>query len=890
LYLPKICFLILPILVPLALAGPVARAATLTVPAGGDLQAAINSAQPGDTILIQAGASFVGSFILPNKNSAGTDADWITIRTSAPDSQLPPAGQRITPAYSQLMPKLISRGLGEPALQTEPRAHHYRIIGIEFAKVNPNAIVYDLVKLGSWGDDQNTLDRVPHHLVFDRCYIHGDSGDLKRGVALNSASTEILNSYLSDIHVRGQEAQAICGWNGPGPFRIINNYIEAAGENLMFGGALPDIPNLIPSDIEIRRNHIYKQPSWRGVWTVKNLLEMKNARRVLVDGNLLEYCWTDAQQGYAILFTPRPSDSGPAAVVEDITFTNNIVRNVAAVFHIQGSDSLYEADPSSLRTRRIQIANNLFTNIDGAAWAGDGCFMKIGAAQAVTVEHNTILQTGAITKTWGGVSENFIFRNNIARHNEYGISGDYREPGNPTINTYFPGSIITANAIITEGSVYWNTDQMYPPGNFFPGTNLSIGFIDLAGGNFRLAASSAYRNRGTDGRDIGVDIDALEAAIAGSAQPPAPPPPTPAPTPQPNASPSVSITSPGNGTTFSPLQTITVEANAADSDGTITKVEFYAGSMLIGTEYSAPYSITWSTDTPGNYALTAKATDNAGAATVSAPVNITVGNSASGGLPAPWTSQDIGGVGLAGRALYRDGSFRIEGSGTDIWNNSDEFHFVYQPVNGNGEIVARVTSVYDSDQWAKAGVMMRGSLAADAPQAMMVLTPGNGLAFQRRTETGGSSSHTSGGWAQSPVWVRLSRNGNVFSAYFSGDGQNWQLVGTETINMGASIYIGLAVTSHNNSMLCTATLDNVRVSGESKEGKNTWITPLPPAISRSQTLPTAPTDTSQGTARSAPATAIARPPAVADAPSPTRDYGFVLDRIPAKARKSRALQ
>ncbi|HYE15081.1 MAG TPA: hypothetical protein VD968_11615, partial [Pyrinomonadaceae bacterium] len=337
-----------------ATAHATAAAATIAVPAGGDFQAALYAAQAGDIITLEAGATYVGPFTLPNKTGTGTDADWITIRTSAPDSALPAPGERITPAYAPLMPKLLSPGRGEAALQTEPGAHHYRFIGVEFGRVNSSAVVYDLVKLGDGSPAQNTPEEVPHHLTLDRCYIHGDDGDLKRGISLQSAHTEIVGCYVSEFHVRGQDTQAVAGWNGPGPYRIVNNYLEGAGENLIFGGARSAVPGQTPSDILISRNHISKPASWRGRWTVKNLLELKHARRVRIEGNLLEHCWLDAQQGYAVLFTPRPSDSGDWAAVEDVEFVNNVVRRVAAGVHVSGQDDLFSPAPKSRRLRRVR--------------------------------------------------------------------------------------------------------------------------------------------------------------------------------------------------------------------------------------------------------------------------------------------------------------------------------------------------------------------------------------------------------------------------------------------------------------------------------------------------------------------------------------------------------
>ena len=244
---------------------------TINVAAGGDVQAAIDQARPGDVIKLQAGATFKGNFRLPNKSGS----DWIVIRSSAADADLPPAGTRVTPAKSAIMPKLISP-LAAPAVYTDEGAHHYRFIGVEFG-VAAGKDIYNLIAFDA---SQTSPDQASHDLIIDRCYIHGnDAGAVQRGVMLNCARAAVIDSYISNCHGEGFDTQAICGWNGSGPFKIVNNYLEGAGENVMFGGAKPSIQNLIASDVEFRLNHVYKPLSWKKghptyagrPWTIKNL-------------------------------------------------------------------------------------------------------------------------------------------------------------------------------------------------------------------------------------------------------------------------------------------------------------------------------------------------------------------------------------------------------------------------------------------------------------------------------------------------------------------------------------------------------------------------------------------------------------------------------------------
>src|SRR5829696_1806060 len=175
-----------------------AKGATITVPAGGSLQSAINAAQPGDTIILQAGVVYMEPIELPVKS--GTS--YITIQSSRAGEL--PVGVRVSPAQRSLMASVQSNVPAEPILKTQAGAHHFKFIGIEFSTANSGVVIYTLIEFGQ--SSYTTLTQVPHHLVIDRSYIHGfPTQEVQRGVAVNSADTDILNSYISDVHGRGYD-------------------------------------------------------------------------------------------------------------------------------------------------------------------------------------------------------------------------------------------------------------------------------------------------------------------------------------------------------------------------------------------------------------------------------------------------------------------------------------------------------------------------------------------------------------------------------------------------------------------------------------------------------------------------------------------------------------
>lgn len=183
-------------------------------------------------------------------------------------------------------------------------------------------------------------------------------------------------------------------------------------------------------------------------------------------------------------------------------------------------------------------------------------------------------------------------------------------------------------------------------------------------------------------------------------------------------------------------------------------------------------------------------------------------------LPSPWTARDIGSPTPAGSSSYDSGtrSFQIDAGGADIWGTSDKFRFVYQPITGDVDVIARVDGVTAADVWSKAGVMIRASLAANSAHAFALVSSAKGTAFQRRRTTGALSAHTPGTASGPPRWVRLIRSGTRVTAYYSSTGTSWTTIGSDTISLGSTVYVGIAVTSHNSSALTSADVSQVKVT------------------------------------------------------------------------------
>lgn len=479
----------------------------ISLRAGDDLQAALRTARFGDTIVLPAGSTFVGPLVLPFKGIGG-DADYITIRTSDL-AGIAAEGERIKPAqHARAMPKILAPQ-EKSAIITEARANHYKFIGVEFAPTAAANYVFNVVDLGS--GDYATSALFPHHLIFDRCYVHSTGlNRARRGFALNSAETSVINSYVSGFAGGGDETQALAAWNSPGPIHIVNNYLEGAGEVVLIGGADPAVPNLVPSDIEIRRNFLRKPKEWLGRATLKGTFELKNARRVVIEGNLIE---SEILTTAIVLTVRNQGGKAPWSTIEDVDVKNNIVRHADTGINILGTDNEHQ----SREANRIHVTNNLFVDLVVVDPNNIPYFLQTNGGRDISVSHNTVQQAGNVITAYGAPVLNFVFRDNIVQLNRYGIvcQIENHECGSAFCGCY-PGGLFKGNVFVDNlgAAASDNLESRYPAGNYFVSSYQKAGIADFAHGNWRLEVPQGTPQKASDGRNPGVDFEALIAAGA----------------------------------------------------------------------------------------------------------------------------------------------------------------------------------------------------------------------------------------------------------------------------------------------------------------------------------------------------------------------------------------
>lgn len=393
------------------------------VPAGNfaDLQTAVNAATCGDSIVLPAGSVYVGNLKIP---ALPCTTGWLVIESSAVQplsvvNQTLPWGVRVSPASVASMATITTPVIASAVQFPIAGIHNVRFIGLEIncAACGPTGqtdLNSGLIEIDGGQPVPSSQAATPNNIIIDRCYIHGTpTQNIRSGVRANGTNIAIIDSYISEIHeagaASGGDSQAIEDWNGAGPLLIQNNFLEAASENVMFGGAPTSIANLVPSDITITGNYFYKDPSWRFNvapfnWFIKDALEFKNAQRVLVRGNTFAYCWEQGQAGELIEFTPRALTVNPWATAADITVIGNLLEHAAEGFIIGDSDN--NSTPTSQPPQRILIQSNVLKDVN-ETWAinrsGEGWGFVIGSIPTgtirtnwhdLTIDHNFIQASG----------------------------------------------------------------------------------------------------------------------------------------------------------------------------------------------------------------------------------------------------------------------------------------------------------------------------------------------------------------------------------------------------------------------------------------------------------------------------------------------------------------
>jgi hypothetical protein len=506
---------------------PIHTRPAVTVRDGAELQNALDDAEAGDTIELAAGATFrppasEGSFVLRNRSIPA--GQWVIVRSSSrafdPGGQIPP-NRRVTPADAKLMPQLRA-ARPVPVIRAAPGAHGYRLVGLDIG-ADQGVTSTVLVQLGA--GDETSAAMEPSDIVIDRSYLHGnDAGNYRRGVALNGTRLAVIESHLENFHDDSTDSQAILGWNGPGPFKIVNNFLEAAGQSVMFGGNDPRVPNLVPADIEVRRNLMTRRLSWRGKVPVKNAFELKSARRVLAEGNVFEHVWTSGQDGTAIVLKSTNQDGRcPQCVTEYVTFRNNIVRHAASGLLINAAETGKQGAEMPERANHIRIHNVLFLDIGSPEWGSGGKLFRVfGGVSDLSIQHVTSTSNprGILdARDQRDANPNLVFAYNLIERKWYGI-GAGGDEGVGTLARNFPQANYKQNVLVnTSGSTDQAISDAALKGKYPPQTMVAKSWdeVAFAEGTYRLGDRSPFRRAGDDGKDLGVDWEALQQAQAGPA-------------------------------------------------------------------------------------------------------------------------------------------------------------------------------------------------------------------------------------------------------------------------------------------------------------------------------------------------------------------------------------
>lgn len=491
---------------------------------------AYNSATGGEHIVIPAGTVLSGEIVLP----ARTFSDYVTIRSSA---AMPDIRDRVSPTnaglvtfrgtYQNAVPLTIKRG-----------ASKIRLSGIKFDPKNiansEGASTYILVDIGEAGT-QSLESHNPTKIIMEHCVVNPPNNvDVVHAVLNDGYKVSIISSWLGNIKtLGGQDCQAIFSVDGKGAHSYHNNFLEASAENIMYGGAVPNIDGVVGTNIEIRRSYFSKRLSWRSYSggehpvNAKNLFEIKNARRVYLESSVLENHW-DAMRSQLYAFAIKSSTSAdgfvPWAIAEDIIIENNIVSHVYG--GVATGVDVYGLEPFlGLKVSNVVVKNVLFDDLS-SRWGtpggdNDARFLQPNNVEDFRIDHVTVIDKDRTA----GTALFFVSNNNFriqVTNSIYGLRGEgmFGSGVGSGIRALNPGTNGTTNDCNRASTATWTITNNVMPfyggdtscyptlaayRNSYPNNYTNVGFADLNGGNYSLAPTSAYKNTASDGADPGVN-------------------------------------------------------------------------------------------------------------------------------------------------------------------------------------------------------------------------------------------------------------------------------------------------------------------------------------------------------------------------------------------------
>jgi hypothetical protein len=509
---------------------------------------ALTNSVPGDVIVLDAGVTYSGSFTLPVKSNP--NKKWIYIISSQLANM--PAGTRVSPANATYMPKIVAPGATAPVL-VAPGANYWRLAGLELTAASNypsgcgttalHCMTYFLMNIAG------TSGTMADHIYVDRVYGHGGPlQDLQGGIVTNWNNAALIDSYIDDVHIKTFDTIGTGCYRCVGPIKIVNNYISASTENIMFGGAGGNGNPGVPSDIEIRNNYLYKPLSWvtasvtNKSMVVKNAFEVKSGQRILFDSNVIENVWANGQMGHAIVLTVRTGQSGDFAVVNDITISNNILENVVAGINSLAADDTCGPSPGNYPNchnagsqDRWNIANNLILFYDPKVLGGNRNLAfsvngglnrlagnKPGTIKDVVFQHNTAV-SAASTPCWNSIyfSSNgqsppyavpltnnvWVLDNALCDH----PTGDWGYTGTTGLKNYMGNPSTLPNDFNARfyGNVIWAQPGEAVPS--YPATDLTqaapFTYINPSAMDYQLL--TPVWTKTTDGKQAGVDNNYL---------------------------------------------------------------------------------------------------------------------------------------------------------------------------------------------------------------------------------------------------------------------------------------------------------------------------------------------------------------------------------------------